>query len=115
MTIEQIAELSAAIVKAKEKVSFLEDRIIKLKEVDKFSAQLEISIGESRYTSRYHLSKEELIPILENRLSSAKEELTKAIEKYDGYFDPAPIVNVSENVQQTTNVITTQNIVNDEL
>lgn len=29
--------------------------------------------------------------------------------------EPKPIVNVSENVQQTSNVITTQNIVNNEL
>lgn len=119
MTIEQIALFSKEIVDAKQNVASIESQIERLNKGICFTAKLTLEIGERKYPHKYFLSRSEVAPILETRLLNAKSNLEEAEEKFEdakhAESDPSPIVDTSENIDQTKAVITANKIIKDEL
>lgn len=114
MTIEQIAELSAKIVKAKSDVTSLESQICRLAK-SCLNAKFNLEIGHGRYSHTYYLNKEEVALVLNRYLDAARFRLTEAEQEFKEaqICDPEPIVDVSQNIQQTVAVIEAKNIIND--
>lgn len=61
------------------------------------------------------LAIENIITCLKKFGTEFSEEIESLIDLKLKLNEPRPIINTSENIQQTKNVIDTQNIVNNEL
>lgn len=76
-------ELTGDILRHEEKISSIIYRLNKLKNANCFTAEVEIRIGDTRYTSKEYLNREEVVSVLERRLV---EEMA-ILEKFKNVFE----------------------------